>query len=265
MKKVLNYFLLILFTSTFIISCQPEEEPYFEGESLLHFDRAEQIGADGSYAVTYGVTNAVNSDHTVTLEFVPSKSTAVLGTDFTIVDNTSALKSGSSLGSARINITKAAAVAKKQAVFTIKSSTLKNANFKQEVVVKFACTSALAGTYQYSTVNAFAPGLPLVSGPVTGNVTLTANAAGNEYAISDSSFGAYSVWAGYASTSTGIRLVDLCNTLSFTGANAQYGDTWSISNVVVNGNKLTFTWTTSYGEYATTTLTKSNGNWPALN
>ena len=265
MKKFLNYFLLASLITVFIVSCKPDDEPYFEGESLLHFDRPEQTGPDGSYLVTYGVTNAVNSDHNVTLVFNQSKSSAILGTDFTIVESSDVLKAGTTRGDFKISITKAAALAKKRAVFTMTSSSLKYATFNQEVIVNFACTSALAGTYQFSTVNAFAPGLPLVSGPVTGTVTLTANAAGNEYAISDSSFGAYGVWAGYAPISTGVRLVDQCNTLSFTGANAQYGDTWSISNVVVNGNKLTFRWTTSYGEYATTTLTKSNGNWPALN
>ncbi|QQV02879.1 MULTISPECIES: hypothetical protein [Chryseobacterium] len=265
MKKVLNYFLLILFTSTFVLNCQPEEEPYFEGESLLHFDRADQTGADGTYAVTYGVTNAVNSDHTVTLEFVPSKSTAILGTDFTIVDNTSILKGGSSLGSVRINITKAAAVAKKQAVFTIKSSTLKNASFKQEVVVKFACESLLAGTYQYSTVNYFSPDTGVVGTvPVTGTVTFTASATAGEYTVSDASFGGYRALYGGTTIASNVRLRDQCNTLSFQGTN-QYGDNHFISNVVVNGNQLTFRWSTSYGEYGTTTLTKANGNWPALN
>lgn len=264
MKKLLSIFMMASLLSVFN-SCKDEEEIYFEGESLLHFDKAEQTGPEGDYLITYGTTKAVDSDHSVNLVFNQAKSNAVLGTDFTIVENSDVLKAGTSRGDFKIKITKAAALAKKSAVFTMTSNSVKYASFNQEVKVNFACSSALAGTYQYSTVNAFAPGLALVSGPVTGNVTLTANAAGNEYVISDSSFGAYSVWSGYAASSTGIRLVDQCNTLSFAGANAQYGDTWAISNVVVNGNKLTFKWTTSYGEYATTTLTKTNGNWPALN
>jgi hypothetical protein len=259
---------LSLFYTVFVLSinsCSEHENLEYDGAELLHFDRTSQIVPDGNVSVTYGVTKPVGSDHTVELVFNQAKSTAILGTDITIVEGTDVLKSGSVLGDFRLNVTKAAAVAKKVAVFTVKSSTLANAVFNQEVTVSFSCPSALAGTYQYSTVNAFAPGLPIVAGPKTGTVTLTATSVGNEYAISDSSFGAYSVWSGYAPISTGIRLVDQCNTLSFAGANVQYGDTWAISNVVVSGNKLTFRWVTSYGEYATTTLTKSNGNWPALN
>lgn len=264
MKKLLNIFTILTLFSVFT-SCKDEEQIYFDGDSLLHFEKGTLTAPDGDYMLPYGVTKAVGGDHNVTLVFDQAKSTAVLGTDFTIVQGADILKDGTARSYFKLNVTKAAAIAKKNAVFTMSNTTLPRAIFNQEVKVNFACTSALAGTYQYSTVNAFAPGLAPVSGPVTGNVTLTANATGNEYTISDSSFGAYSVWSGYAPISTGIRLVDQCNTLSFAGANLQYGDTWSISNVVVNGNKLTFQWTTSYGEYATTTLTKSNGNWPPLN
>ncbi|MCX8532189.1 hypothetical protein [Chryseobacterium luquanense] len=266
MKKILNYFLLASVVTLFVVSCKPDDEPYFEGESLLHFDRVAQTGADGVYSVTYGVTSPVSADHNVTAQFNQARSTAVLGTDFTIVENTSVLKSGNVLGGFKINITKAAAVAKKQAVFTIKSSTLNNASFKQEVVVQFACQSLLAGTYQYSTVNYFTPeGGGIGTTPVTGSVTLTASAVAGEYSISDATFGGYNVlYSGNPASATGVRLRDQCNTLSFAGAN-QFGDTQVISNVVVNGNKLTFKWTTSYGEYGTTTLTKANGNWPALN
>lgn len=265
MKKIFFGIFLLTFSMFIFNSCEEHENLDYDGAGLLHFDRNNQVVPDGTVSVTYGVTNPVSSDHTVELVFNQAKSTAILGTDITIVEGTDVLQSGSVVGDFKITVTKAAAVAKKIAVFTIKSSTLGNAVFNQEVTVAFSCPSALAGTYQYSTVNAFAPGLPIVAGPKTGTVTLTSTPAGNEYNISDSSFGAYSVWSGYAPISTGIRLVDLCNTLSFAGANAQYGDTWAISNVVVSGNQLTFRWVTSYGEYATTTLTKSNGNWPALN
>lgn len=265
MKKIFNIFFTFVTLLTVAYSCEEAEQPYNEGAALLHFDNAEQTAPDGDYMVTYGVTTPVDGDHNVTLVFNQTKSSAILGTDFTIVENTDVLKGGTVKGDFKINVTKAAALAKKIAVFTVNSSSIPNALFNQELTVRFSCASTLAGTYQYSTVNAFAPGLPIVPGPTTGTVTLTAAAVAGEYAISDSSFGAYSKWSGYAPISTGIRLVDQCNTLSFAGANAQYGDTWSISNVVVNGNKLTFKWTTSYGEYGTTTLTKSNGNWPALN
>lgn len=264
MKKLLNIFTIISLLFVFN-SCKDEEEMYFEGDSLLHFDKTAQTGSDGDYLVTYGVTKAVDGDHNVSLVFNQTKSTAVPGTDFTIVENTDVLKAGMSKGDFKINITKAGANAKKRAVFTVTSSTLTNATFNQEVTVNFACNSALAGTYQYSTVNYFTPDTGVVGTvPVTGSVTFTATAVPSEYTVSDASFGGYKALYGGTTVASNVKLRDLCNTISLFGTN-QYGDSHAISNVVVSGNTLTFKWTTSYGEYGTTTLTKANGNWPALN
>ncbi|WP_299178005.1 hypothetical protein [uncultured Chryseobacterium sp.] len=260
MKKLLSIFIL---TSLLTVSCKPDEDLYFEGESLLHFDLPVQTASEGDAAVTYGVTKPVDGDHSVTLVFDQSKSSAVLGTDFTIVESTDVLKAGSSRGDFKINVTKAAAIAKKNAVFTMTNNSLKRASFNQEVLVNFACESMLAGTYEYSTVNYFTPDLGTIgTTPRTGTVTFTATSITGEYTITDASFGAYGGW--YGGVAANVRLRDQCNTLSFAGTN-QYGDQHSISNVVVAGNKLTFKWTTTYGEYGTTTLTKANGNWPALN
>lgn len=265
MRKLFNYFLYASLVTIFVVSCKPEEEPYFDGEPLLHFDRTEQSVPDGVSPVTYGTTNAVNSDHTVSLVFNQAKSTAILGTDFTIVENSDVLKSGSSRGGFDINVTKAAAIAKKKAVFTMTNSSLTKATFNQEVNVSFACASSLGGVHEFSTTNFFSPDTGVVvPGPVTGTVTFTASATSGEYTISDASFGAYRALYGGTTIASNVRLRDQCNTLSFFGNN-QYGDSHTISNVVVNGNKLTFRWSTSYGEYGTTTLTKANGNWPALN
>lgn len=266
MKKFFN--ILIGCATIFLVaySCEAEQ-PFNEGQALLHFDNPDQTAPDGNYNVTYGVTTPVSSDQTTTLVFNQAKSSAILGSDFTIVEGNDVIKAGAVKGDFVINVTKAGALAKKQAVFTIKSSTIPNAVFNQELTVRFSCSSTLGGTYQYSTVNYFTPDTGVVGTvPVTGNVTFTPSATvAGEYLISDASFGAYNtLYAGNPAAATNVRLRDQCNTLSFFGAN-QFSDTHSISNIVVNGNKLTFRWTTSYGEYGTTTLTKSNGNWPALN
>lgn len=264
MKKIFLKTFLVLISLFMINSCGEHDNLSYDGEEFLHFDKKDQIAAAGNYNVTYGVTKPSSADHTVELVFNQAKSTAILGTDVTIVEGTDVLKSGAVLGDFKINVTSAAAVAKKEAVFTLKSSTLKNGVFNQEVVVKFSCPSALGGTHAYSTVNYFSPDTGvIVTTPKTGTVTFTASAIANEYTVTDASFGGYSLY-GPTTVATGVRLRDLCNTISLFGAN-QYGDTHAISNVVVNGNQLTFKWTTSYGEYGTTTLTKNSGNWPALN
>ncbi len=266
MKNIFLRTLVICFTLLLFSSCRQHENLDYEGEAALHFDRKDQTATDGLQTITYGVTNPVAGNHSVELVFDQSKSTAVLGTDFTIVEGTDDLASGSVLGDFKINVTKAAAVAKKEAVFTLKSATLKNAVFNQQVLVKFACASALAGTYQYSTTNYFTPDTGTVgTTPVTGTVTFTATAVPSEYQITDASFGGYKAMYGGTTVASNVKLRDLCNTISFFGNN-QYGDTHTISNVVVSGNSLTFKWATSYGEYGTTTLTRTDGtSWPALN
>ncbi|AZA59046.1 hypothetical protein [Chryseobacterium shandongense] len=265
MKKIFLSFFAVTLTLIFSNSCREHENLTYDGESFLHFDKKDQTVANGNVNITYGVTKAVSGDHNVEIIFNSAKSTAILGTDFTIVESKDVLKDGSVLGDFVINVTPAAAAAKKEAVFTLQSSTLQNAVFNQEVLVKFACESLLAGTYQFSTSNFYTPDTGVVVlGPVTGTVTFATTAVSGEYTISDASFGAYKAMYGGSTVASNVRLRDLCNTLSFFGNN-QYGDSHSISNIVVNGNQLTFKWSTSYGEYGTTTLTKSNGNWPALN
>src|SRR5690606_2565076 len=120
------------------------------------------------------------------------------------------------------------------------------------------------GDYTYSTVNYGVPGSGAQTTPLTGTGSLTVSAQG-EYNITDAAFGVYlAMWGPPDNIAvTGIKLVDSCGKLSFTGANV-YGDTWAISNVVVNGSNLTFDWITSYNEFGTTTLTRADGsNWPS--
>ncbi len=125
-----------------------------------------------------------------------------------------------------------------------------------------SCPSDLGGTYSYVSTNIGEPGGGTVAGPVTGSVTFTDN-GGGVYAISDGSFGGWEALYGPPGAS-GVTLTDICNTLSFGGSD-DYGDTYTISNVTVSGSNLSFNWTNTYGEYGSTTLTRSDGtDWPPL-
>jgi hypothetical protein len=56
------------------------------------------------------------------------------------------------------------------------------------------------------------------------------------------------VFAAYGDTAaTGLSLTDICNKIAYSGKD-QYGFTYSFTNVVVNGNKLTFNWASGFGE-----------------
>lgn len=125
-----------------------------------------------------------------------------------------------------------------------------------------SCPSDLGGTYNFVSTNIGEPGGFVVPGPETGTVTFTDN-GGGVYAISDGSFGGWEALYGPPGAS-GVTLIDICNTLSFGGSD-DYGDTYTISNVITSGSNLSFSWSNTYGEYGSTTLTRTDGtDWPDL-
>lgn len=149
MKNIFKFLSVLIVFGLTVVACKYDDEPTYEGNSLLEFDKTEQTAFvvlnknSADYLITYGVLKAVDGDHNVELVFDSSKSTAVLGTDFTIVEGTDVLKSGSVLGDFKIKVTEAAADAGKVAVFKLKSGTLGNAIFNQEVVVSFKMSCPL--------------------------------------------------------------------------------------------------------------------------
>ncbi len=272
MKNKFLKFFIALFAVLTVASCSEYDEHAMLEETYVHFMNNDETASynaatsSGTHEILYGTTNAVTSAHTVNLVYDAAQSTAVPGTDFTVVKGTDELTSGEINGSFVIEITAAAAVAGKHAVFTLESPMLGTPGFKNEIKVVFnaVCPSNLQGAYTYSTTNYQVPGGSLQTTPLTGSGQLTIDAQGG-YSITDAAFGVYiAMWSPPDNVpATGIRLVDTCGKLSFAGVN-QYGDAWSISNVVVNGNQLTFDWASTYNEIGTTTLTRTDGtNWPA--
>lgn len=141
MKKFLNIFTVAASLLT-LVYCSEAEQPFTEGDSYLHFAKeqsgnayVQQNAGNANFKVPYGVTKAVEGDHNVELVLDQSKSTAVLGTDFTVSSST--LPSGSVYGDINLNIKESAAAAGKKAVFKLKSATLPSANFKNEYTVNF--------------------------------------------------------------------------------------------------------------------------------
>ncbi|AZA59050.1 hypothetical protein EG349_10555 [Chryseobacterium shandongense] len=141
MKKFLNIFTVAASLLT-LVYCSEAEQPFTEGDSYLHFAKEQSGNAyvelnsgNATFKVPYGVTKAVEGDHNVELVLDQSKSTAVLGTDFTVSSAT--LPSGSVFGDINLNIKESAAAAGKKAVFKVKSATLPSANFKNEYTVNF--------------------------------------------------------------------------------------------------------------------------------
>ncbi len=122
-----------------------------------------------------------------------------------------------------------------------------------------ACSSVLAGTYDFSTSDYFCAG-----DPVTGQATWTEVGPGL-YEIDDWAYGSYQACYGGPAGSWGmLQLKDVCNQITIEGTD-NYGDSWSFSGVTVDGSNLTLEWTNTYGELGTTVLTRTDGTvWPEL-
>lgn len=264
--------LIILFAIT---ACKDgDENSMYDGAPTAFFldEFAVAKGPSVGYKdfdVKIGTMSPLSS--TADFRIVKVSGDAVEGQDYELVNNgATQIEAGSNLGIIKVRVYGAnlSQTIAKTLVFDLVSPSVPKANYNSTISLSliFGCDSFLAGTYQYSTVNGFGPeqGGVHIPGPVTGTVTL-GQAGDGIYSISDASFGIYKALYGGTTIASNVRLQDLCGTLSFQGAN-QYGDTFVISNVVVNGSNLTFRWDTSYGEYGTTTLTRTDGtNWPPLN
>ena len=133
------------------------------------------------------------------------------------------------------------------------------------------CYSALAGTFTRVTTNCYTPGPPVtaVAGPFSGTVTLTQTASG-VYSLSDASFGGWVALYGVQSpaannTANGVSFSVSCGKLSVIGKD-QYLEVFKLENLVISGRTMTFKWSNDFGEYGTTTLTRTElqGNWEPL-
>ena len=133
------------------------------------------------------------------------------------------------------------------------------------------CYSALAGTFTYVTTNCYTPGPPVtaVAGPFSGTVIFTETASG-VYSISDASFGGWVALYGVQSpasnnTAKGVSFSVSCGKLSVIGKD-QFLEVFDLNSLVISGKTMTFKWFNDFGEYGTTTLTRTlaQGDWEPL-
>ena len=139
-------FLLISFITIF--SCKDAESEVYDGQSMLNFNKG--VAGNGfvlssatfsDYKISYGSIKPVEGNHQVQIKFDASKSTAVLGTDFQIINATDDLSAGEVGGEFTIRILKASATQEgKTATFTLSSGTLVNAGFDQTYTLNMSLT-----------------------------------------------------------------------------------------------------------------------------
>ncbi|MBB4806576.1 hypothetical protein HNP38_001872 [Chryseobacterium defluvii] len=148
MKKIL--FLLI--GCLMFFACREAEADNYEGDSMLNFNKG--VAGNGfvlnsqtysDYKISYGSIKAVEGSHQVKLVFDATQSTAVLGTDFDILDDTDDLGAGETGGEFTIRIYKAPATQDgKTATFKLQSGSLPNAGFDQTYKLNMSLTCPIA-------------------------------------------------------------------------------------------------------------------------
>lgn len=124
------------------------------------------------------------------------------------------------------------------------------------------CPSSLEGTYTAITSGFVCPNG--ATGTTNSREVTLSKDGKTAYDVDDFSFGGYDVCYGIdAGRPLGnLRLVDVCNKISVTGA-SQWGEIYTYSNMSVDGNSLFFTWLNDYGEGSDVELINPAG-WPAL-
>lgn len=161
MKKFLNYFLLASLVTLFVVSCKPEEDPYYEGDSQLFFISTSAVANVVKQTnfteleLPYGTTKAVDGGAQTELIFDAANSTAVLGQTFQIVKGTEQLPNGAVKGTFKIKVLESGvSEVPKTAKFKVKSSSIKNGIENQELTVTMSIVcpaSTFVGNFKYST------------------------------------------------------------------------------------------------------------------
>lgn len=277
MKKILNIkFLSVILLSAFLASCDNKDDATGYSNLEVTTDVVGTVSMVSPLVSTQTVREAdantfsykitLNKSQSVDIHIAVSQTsgTATNEDDFKF-DKEIIIPAYTTVGTGTISILNDN-LQEGDETFTLKIGDVNTSNaVLASSVLNFTikdCFSNLAGTYQISTTNCSAPTGETAAGPLTGTVTFTETSSGL-YTISDASFGG---WIGlYGSgVATGVKLSDLCGTISFTGAD-QYNEVFTMTNLVINGSSLSFHWENDYGEFGDTTLTRTDGtNWPQL-
>jgi len=238
---------------------------------------ARIVGGNGS---------ATPSDIVVTYEVDMDKTTAVEGTNFTILNNgTFTFPAGDTEATFPILIIPSSLDPELEVPLTIALKlTAASGNFPIGVSTKESTgtviinlkplcpiTDDLSGTHTYTqtsmqygdgTGNGTGTG---ISGTISGTVTWT-EAASGKYSLDDASFGLYE--AVYeddpAVGPDGAFFTWVCREFLFSGSD-QYSDTFTYTIVSVTGPVMVFTWRNTFGDGGTVTLTREGGvDWPDI-
>ncbi|RNA60751.1 hypothetical protein D1631_01785 [Chryseobacterium nematophagum] len=145
MTKYLKFGIFLALAVSFT-SCK-QDDIYYEGDPFLFFNKGEEgdayVDQGGNYndvTVDFGAMRPVDGDHQVSLVVDTKNSTAVEGTQYQILNNgNGSIAAGANAGKFTVRILEAGNTADaKKAVFTLKSSSIANAQFKQSYTLNMS-------------------------------------------------------------------------------------------------------------------------------
>ena len=267
MKKYLILFIAAISLSVFT-GCEKDDD--FNPPNFVTFDRnvvnyAVTQNGTGSFEVTVFAANVTNTDRTITINVDPA---STLASSAYSIPATVTIPANSNEATFTVDLTDDGIDnAGNTLIFSLGTSEGMYVGAPFRANITRNCPSNLDVPFTWTAVSSQFAGT--ISG--TDALVRVPNTV-NQYKYQSGTFDFGYYCYAYEGEDPGcgegaagtLVLRDVCGTLSYTGTD-QYGDAWTISNVVVDGSDLTFTWRSAYGETSTVTLTRTDGeNWPVL-
>lgn len=159
LNKIIIVFLLIFFAQ----SCSDNDRDLYDGTPVINFNNgisskvlvlSTQTATYNDVKIKYGTVRPTQGSNTVTLVVDQTKSTAVEGVDFQIINANDELADGETNGEFTVRVFKSPAVqVGKTAVFKLKSSSIPNAVFNQTYTLSIGLTCPASSFPGLFTVN----------------------------------------------------------------------------------------------------------------
>lgn len=277
MKK-LNYLIALVFTASLFVGCE-EDSTYrdaFTGPNVTYFELENSVffvdNTNPEHKIKLVTTEAPATD--LTIDIAIAESSEATG-GFALPSNSVTIGAGSySAEFVVMGVFRDATEAGSDLVLELTMDQQLGSNSTHTITIYKKCESVLDGVaFDWVTTNWFlgatdvsALGAPDASGS---DVFVAIDDTSYTFESGCFDFGYYAtVWGDSSDCGQGtglggtIMIQDFCEKLVMSGAD-QWGDTWMMYDVSVNGSSLTYTWENTYGEKGTTTMTRTDGeNFP---
>ncbi|RZJ76345.1 MAG: hypothetical protein EOO45_02570 [Flavobacterium sp.] len=257
----------VLFVTT-LVSCDEDRVVLNTDKELYQFaSRTSDLPiseVSNSGIVQLGATNRSNVDRTIPIT-VDATSTAT-GAQYTIPTSVT-IPAGEFVGDIEItgNFDELPEGEDYTIVITIDDTAypvIDGKNFHVVTLFKYCGTESLAGLHSYVSTDFIKGGTGPVPGTASGTMAWTEPSTGM-FTFPDLSYGHYGVvWNDSAAANGTVGVQWTCNGLRAFGTD-QYNDPFTYNIISVEGPVMVFTWSNTYGDGGTVTLTRAGGeDWP---